>query len=123
MPERRVYEITDEGRKGAGHPGLCQFLEKPDADRSRFVAAVSLMGCLPLAEAQRALRGRASSIESVLARLEAHMRAMANSGLPEILMLEVECEQTLYTAELDWVRRLLDRLDKGELGWETTVEL
>ncbi|MEV4361809.1 PadR family transcriptional regulator [Nonomuraea sp. NPDC004186] len=121
-PERTVYEITDEGRKELV-TRLRQLLEKPDPDRRAFVAAVSLIGCLPLAEAQRALRGRAATIEGVLAGMEAHLRAMADSGLPAILMLEVECEQALYTAELGWIRGLLDRLDKGELDWETTVEM
>ncbi|MEV4114300.1 PadR family transcriptional regulator [Nonomuraea sp. NPDC049695] len=121
-PERTVYEITDEGREELA-TRLRQLLEKPDPDRRGFVAAVSLIGCLPLTEAKRALRGRTASIEGLLAGMEAHRRAIADSGLPEILMLEVECEQALYTAELDWVRRLIDRLDRGELDWETTAEL
>ncbi|MFF4620082.1 PadR family transcriptional regulator [Nonomuraea jabiensis] len=121
-PERTVYEITDEGRRELV-TRLRQLLEKPDPDRRAFVAAVSLMGCLPLPEAQRALRGRAATIEGVLAGMEAHLRAMTDSGLPAILMLEVECEQALHTAELGWIKGLLDRLDRGELDWETPVEM
>jgi hypothetical protein len=55
--------------------------------------------------------------------MEAHIKAMADSGLPEILMLEVECEQALYSAELTWVRKLLDRLDKGDLDWTAPIEM
>ncbi|NUR91768.1 MAG: PadR family transcriptional regulator [Nonomuraea sp.] len=120
-PERTVYEITDEGRQEL-ITRLRRLLETPDPDRRAFVAGISLIGCLPLHEARRALRTRAATLEGVLAGMEGHIRAMADSGLPEILMLEVECEQALHTAELDWIRKLLDRLDKGELDWVTSVE-
>ncbi|MFI7615541.1 PadR family transcriptional regulator [Nonomuraea terrae] len=121
-PERTVYEITDEGRAEL-RARLRQLLENPDPDRRVFVAAVSLIGCLPLPEAQRALRARAATIEGLVAGMEAHMRALADEGLPAILTLEVEAERALYTAELDWIRGVLDRLDKGELDWEVTVEM
>ncbi|MGN9837603.1 PadR family transcriptional regulator [Nonomuraea sp. H19] len=113
-PERTVYEITEEGRAELA-TRLRQLLEKPDPDRRAFVAAVSLIGCLPSADAQRALRGRAAAIEGTLAGMDAHLRAMAESGLPAILMLEVEYEKALYAAELDWIRGALDRLGEGEL--------
>ncbi|MGW0810474.1 PadR family transcriptional regulator [Nonomuraea sp. NPDC002799] len=121
-PERTVYEITDEGR-GELAARLRRLLEQPGSDRRTFVAAVSLMGCLPLHEAQRALRGRAATIEGVLAGMEAHLRAAAESGLPAILMLEVEYEQALHSAELAWIADVLERLDKGELDWAPPAEL
>ncbi|MGW2219386.1 PadR family transcriptional regulator [Nonomuraea sp. NPDC001684] len=120
-PERTVYEITDEGREEL-ITRLRRLLEQPDPDRRAFVAAISLIGCLPLPEAQRALRTRAATLEGTLAGMEGHIKAMRDSGLPEILMLEVECEQALHAAELAWIRRLLDRLDQGELAWTSTTE-
>ncbi|MFG2071771.1 PadR family transcriptional regulator [Nonomuraea maritima] len=121
-PERTVYEITDEGRAEL-RARLRQLLERPDPDRRAFVAAVSLLGCLPLPEARRALRARAATIEGLLAGMEAHMRAVSDTGLPAILMLEVELERALHTAELGWIEGVLDRLDRGELDWEVTVEM
>ncbi|TMR99391.1 PadR family transcriptional regulator [Nonomuraea basaltis] len=121
-PERTVYEITEEGREELV-TRLRQLLEKPDPDRRAFVAAVSLIACMRLPDAQRALRTRAATIEGVLAGMDAHIRAMADSGLPAILMLEVGYEQALHKAELDWVRDLLDRLDKGELDWAPSIEM
>ncbi|RVX46140.1 PadR family transcriptional regulator [Nonomuraea polychroma] len=121
-PERTVYEITEEGREELA-ARLKQLLERPDPDRRTFVAAVSLIGCLPLPDVQRALRGRAATIEGVLAGMDAHRRAMADSGLPAVLMLEVEYEQALHQAELDWIKDLLGRLDKGELDWATRPDM
>ncbi|MEV5557281.1 PadR family transcriptional regulator [Nonomuraea wenchangensis] len=115
-PERTVYEITDEGREELA-ARLRLLLERPDPDRRAFVAAVSLMGCLPPPETARALRARAATIEGVLAGMDAHRRAMAEDGLPAVLALELEYEQALHRAELAWLGDLLDRLDKGELDW------
>lgn len=120
-PERTVYEITEEGRQELA-TRLRRLLEQPDADRRTLVAAISLIGALQVPDAKRALRTRTASIEGTISGLEAHRRAMAESGLPEILMLEMECEQALYTAELAWLRSVLDRLDQGELDWSGTVK-
>ncbi|SEG77505.1 Transcriptional regulator PadR-like family protein [Nonomuraea solani] len=121
-PERTVYEITEEGREEL-RSRLRQLLEKPQPDRRAFVAAVSLVGCLPLSEAQGALRARAATIEGLLTGMNAHLRAAADSGLPAILTLEVELERALHAAELDWIKELLDRLDKGELDWAVSIEM
>ncbi|GAA3719453.1 PadR family transcriptional regulator [Nonomuraea antimicrobica] len=121
-PERTVYEITDEGRHEL-RTRLCHLLERPDPDRRAFVAAVSLIGCLSLDEARTALRARAATIEGTLAGMRANMSALAESGLPAILTLEVEVELALYTAELEWIKGVFDRLDKGELVWDPTVEM
>jgi DNA-binding PadR family transcriptional regulator len=120
-PERTVYEITDEGREELG-TRLRRLLERPDADRRTLMAAVSLIGALEPPDAKRALRTRTASIEGTISGLEAHRKAMADSGLPEILALEMEYDQTLYEAELAWIRTVLDRLDKGELDWTGTVK-
>ncbi|GAA3309589.1 hypothetical protein [Nonomuraea dietziae] len=81
------------------------------------MAALSLIGCLPPAEAKRALRTRAATLEGSVAGLASHRRALAESGLPEVLTLELDCPQTLQEAELAWVRGLIDRIDGGMLDW------
>lgn len=120
-PERTVYEITEEGRDELA-ARLRALLEQPDSDRRTFVAAISLVGCLPMGEAKHALRTRAATVEGSIAGIEAHMRGMAESGLPVILMLEMEYERELLMAELGWVRGVVARIDKGELDWSATVK-
>ncbi|MEU4536940.1 PadR family transcriptional regulator [Streptosporangium sp. NPDC023825] len=119
-PERTVYEITDEGRRELS-TRLRALLENPGPDRRTFTAAVSLMGTLPVPDAMRALRARAATIEGLLAGMNAHLGAMRESGLPDILMIEVDYERTLNEAELAWVRRVVARLETGELDWRGTV--
>lgn len=120
-PERTVYEITDEGRQELS-TRLRALLENPGPDRRTFTAAVSLMGTLPVPDALRALRTRGATIEGLLAGTDAHLRAMKESGLPDILMIEVDYERTLNEAELAWVRRVVARLETGELDWSGTVK-
>ncbi|GIH79851.1 PadR family transcriptional regulator [Planobispora longispora] len=119
-PERTVYEITDEGRRELA-TRLRGLLEKPGPDRRAFTAAVSLVGALPVPEALRALRVRAAAIEGLLAGMDGQLNAMKDSGLPEVLMIEVDYERALNETELAWVRRVIARLESGELDWPGTV--
>ncbi|GGV37083.1 PadR family transcriptional regulator [Actinomadura cremea] len=118
-PERTVYEITDEGRRELASR-MRALLETPGSERETFTAAVSLIGVLPMADALRSLRGRAAALEGLLAGTNGHLEAMRDSGLPELLMIEVDYERALNETELAWVRRLVARLESGELDWSST---
>ncbi|QFG20995.1 PadR family transcriptional regulator [Actinomadura sp. WMMB 499] len=120
-PERTVYEITGEGRRELA-TRLRTLLETPGPDRRTFTAAVSLVGVLPLPEALRSLRTRAAALEGTLAGTDGHLGAMRESGLPDLLMIELDYERTLTGAELDWVRALIARLESGELDWSSTTD-
>ncbi|MET8869567.1 PadR family transcriptional regulator [Nonomuraea sp. NPDC004580] len=119
-PERTVYQITGEGRRELA-TRLRSLLESPGAERRTFTAAVSLMGVLPVPDALRSLQTRAASLEGALAGLNAHLDALRASGLPEVLTVELDYERTLSEAELAWVRRLVTRLESGELTWSATL--
>ncbi|MEV4806027.1 PadR family transcriptional regulator [Nonomuraea sp. NPDC049421] len=119
-PERTVYQITGEGRRELA-TRLRALLESPGAERRTFTAAVSLMGVLPVPDALQSLRTRAASLEGALAGLNAHLDALRASGLPEVLSVELDYERTLSEAELAWVRRLVARLESGELTWSATL--
>ncbi|TYB56000.1 PadR family transcriptional regulator [Nonomuraea sp. PA05] len=119
-PERTVYEITDEGRRELA-TRLRALLESPGAERRTFTAAVSLIGVLPVPDALRALRTRAATIEGALAAMSGHLKAMRDSGLPDVLMIEVDYERAVSEAELTWLRELIARLESGELDWPSTV--
>lgn len=119
-PERTVYQITGEGRRELA-TRLRALLESPGAERRTFTAAVSLMGVLPVPDALQSLRTRAASLEGALAGLNAHLEALRASGLPEVLSVELDYERTLSEAELGWVRRLVARLESGELTWSATL--
>ncbi|WP_113702093.1 PadR family transcriptional regulator [Nonomuraea lactucae] len=120
-PERTVYEITAEGRQELA-VRLSRLLEQPDPDRRTLVAATSLIGALTVPEARRALRTRAASLQAAIDGLDTHMAAMTDNGLPEMLMLELECQRALSAAELTWVHGVLDRLESGRLAWPDEIK-
>ncbi|NRQ40550.1 PadR family transcriptional regulator [Nonomuraea sp. NN258] len=119
-PERTIYEITDEGRRELASR-LRSLLENPAHERRTFTAAVSLIGVLPVPDALRALRARAAAIDGTLTGIDGHLKALKDGGLPEVLTIELDYERALYETELAWVRRLVARLESGELGWSGIV--
>ncbi|MER6172903.1 PadR family transcriptional regulator [Streptosporangium sp. NPDC001681] len=119
-PERTVYELTDEGRAELA-TRLRRLLEQVGPDSLTFTAAISLMGCLPKAEVERALRVRAATLEGRVVAADASLKGLTESGLPPVLLLELECERALRAAELDWVRGLLVRLESGEITWTGSI--
>ncbi|GAA3549710.1 PadR family transcriptional regulator [Nonomuraea rosea] len=120
-PERTVYEITDEGRKELS-TRLRGLIEHPDPDRRTFTAAISLIGTLPVPAALRSLRSRAAAIEGLLAGMDGQLRAMKDSGLPDVLLIELDYEHALAETELAWVQRVIARLESGELDWPGTLK-
>ncbi|MFF5209832.1 PadR family transcriptional regulator [Streptosporangium sp. NPDC000396] len=119
-PERTVYEITEEGRAEL-RSRLRRLLEEPGPDTRAFLAAISLMGCLPPEEVDRCLRTRAATLRGMVVAYDAHISELAATGLPPILTLEAECDRALRAAELDWVRGVITRLQSGELGWPASL--
>ncbi|WP_327582607.1 PadR family transcriptional regulator [Nonomuraea sp. NBC_00507] len=118
-PERTIYEITDEGRHELA-TRLRALLENPGGERRVFTAAVSLIGVLPVPDALQSLRTREAALEGNLAGLNGHLRALRDSGLPDVLTIELDYERALTETELAWIRRLIARLESGELDWSGT---
>ncbi|MGC5009896.1 PadR family transcriptional regulator [Streptosporangium sp. DT93] len=116
-PERTVYELTGEGRAELA-TRLRRLLEEVGPGALAFTAALSMAGCLPPAEVERALRGRAAVLEGRVVTATETLRGLIEGGLPPILLLEVEYEHALRSAELGWVRGLLARLESGEVIWD-----
>ncbi len=115
-PERTVYRVTEEGRAELSSR-LRRLLEQPDGDTKVFLAAVSLMGCLPVPEAERALSTRAATLEGAIVAADAHIETLGGSGLPRVLVLEVEYDRAMKAAELEWVRATLAEIRSGRITW------
>ncbi|MEV4456093.1 PadR family transcriptional regulator [Microbispora sp. NPDC049633] len=117
-PERTVYRVTEEGRAELS-TRLRRLLEQPDGDTKVFLAAVSLMGCLSVPEAERALSTRAATLEGAIVAADAHIETLDGSGLPRVLVLEVEYDRAMKAAELAWVRATLAEIRSGRITWST----
>ncbi|WP_025272253.1 PadR family transcriptional regulator [Haloglycomyces albus] len=115
-PERTVYKITDDGRSDlVGR--LKSLLETVDRDSTPTVAALSLMGALPLHEAKNSLRVRADSLRELVNEADRTLAEMAEAGLPRLPALEVEFERNRDNAELTWTEQLIEHMNTGNVTW------
>jgi DNA-binding PadR family transcriptional regulator len=117
-PERTVYGLTDAGRAELVER-IRRLLEHPDPDATLFFAALSFLGCLPVAQARAALDVRRAELEH---RIDATRAALAEAAaVPRLLLVEAEYDVARLTAERDWVAGLLADLDSGRLTWPDDV--
>lgn len=115
-PERTVYRLTEAGDTEL-QDWLALLLSKPARDASPFVAALSFLGHLSPQEAVDHLDIRARDLEC---RLVAH-RAVIQNLAPQIgrlPLIEAEYVIALRQAELEWVRRIIDEINSGQLTWD-----
>ncbi len=110
-PERTVYEITEQGRQTLWR-WLATMLSDPGRDFPDFPAAVSVLMLLDPTEVARLLAARVAALEKRLEEL-----APADGPLPRLFQLEDEYQRAMISAEIDWVRALVDDLGDGRLTW------
>ena len=106
-PERTIYRITDAGRAEL-RDWARELVAKPQPERPRFKAGLSVLAVLPPEEATSALRERLAQLERVVA---AQRASLAEHGdVPRLFLVEVEYELAVREAEVAWLRGLLDEL-------------
>ncbi len=114
-PERTVYQLTDAGRE-AVHAWLREMLARPASEFPEFPAALSFIYLLEPEAAREELARRADALDAERRRLSGVLDEHADS-VPRLFLLELEYLKTAAEAELAWVRRVVDDLGAGRLGW------
>jgi DNA-binding PadR family transcriptional regulator len=117
-PERTIYAITEAGRDRL-YEMLERLLAEPTSAYSSFAAALSVMHHLSPETVASLLRRRVLALESHLVAQDRLVTNLLEGGLPRSALVEVEYEQALRRAELEWVQRLIDELEAGRLPWPT----
>ena len=113
-PERTVYTITDAGR-AATRQWLEEMLAVPKQDFPEFPAALSHAVMLPPHETLALLERRETLLTAMHQGLEAGLAATA--GMPRVISLEAEYVLATASAQLAWVRSVIDDLRTGRLSW------
>lgn len=113
-PERTVYKITDAGR-AATREWLEEMLAVPRPEFPEFPVALSHILMLTPQEALPLLERREAELSAIHVGLEAGMAAGA--GLPRVVMLESEYVLATATAQLSWLRSVIQDLRAGTLAW------
>lgn len=109
-PERVIYRITDAGRTELVE-WTRDLVARPQHERSRFVAGLSVLAVLPPDEVVSLLGQRAAALERTLAETRAQVGAV--EGLPRLFLIETEFGVAMLEAELAWVRGLRTELADG----------
>jgi DNA-binding PadR family transcriptional regulator len=113
-PDRIVYAITDAGREAA-RVWLRAMLAETGGDYPDFIAAVSILFGLDPDDARAQLERRAAQLAEALADTDAQL--LGNPDLPRLFLLEEEYRKAILTAQLSWLRDVIDDLQTGRLTW------
>ena len=118
-PERTVYAITDAGRAEL-QDWARELVAVPEAEQSRFEAALSVLGVLAPDEATELLGRRLHTLDAEIAARGAALE-QARNQVARLFLVEAEYALAIRRAEAEWVRSLLVELTDGTLpglaGW------
>ncbi len=96
-------------------------IARPHPEYASLPAAVSLIAFLPAEEATTVLDRRRTLLGQLIEEKEAARKS--GSHLPEVLLLEVDLNLTLWRAELSWLDDVARRIASEALTWDTTALL
>jgi DNA-binding PadR family transcriptional regulator len=113
-PERTIYEITDDGAREMVD-WMTELIGVPAKEYPAFMAGLSFLPALEPGEALSALHIRSDVLTVRLAGLKGAMEAARQAGLPRLFELEVEYEEQLLAAELQFVKGLIVDIESGTL--------
>jgi DNA-binding PadR family transcriptional regulator len=118
-PERTIYRLTEQGEQQM-LGWLRQMLARPVREPGQFFAALSFLPHLSPGIVLDQLGERVHLLESEIANLNSVLERM----VPEIgrlVLIEIEYEKAMRTAELAWVKSLMADLQSGKLRWDPTA--
>jgi len=113
-PERTVYKITDAGR-AATREWLAEMLAVPRQEFPEFPAALSHVMMLTPGETLALMERR----EALLAAMHEGIATglASTAGMPRVISLEAEYVLATASAQLAWVRSIIDDLRTERLSW------
>ncbi|HEX5995464.1 MAG TPA: PadR family transcriptional regulator [Jiangellales bacterium] len=114
-PERTTYRITDAGRTTL-HEWLRTMLSTPAMEYPEFPAALSFLPNLAPSDAIAALTARVARLEERLVLLDDEI-AQVTKFLPRLFVVESEYQRQVVTAELTYVRSLVEDLRAERITW------
>lgn len=117
-PERTTYAITDAGRERL-QDEVADLLSRPAAEYPSFPFAVSVASNLDRDSVRKLFAVRLQRLDEQVASMRAgHARALGHAA--EMYLLDLDYLIAMRTAEADWLRRTVERLDDETLDWKAT---
>lgn len=118
-PERTTYRITEAGR-AACLEWVKTMIARPKPEYPQFLAGLASMAALTTDAAERSLGERATAVEQEIAGYEEALSEVRDA-LPRIVLVETEYLIAVRTAELTWLRGILEDLRSGALHWDEAM--
>jgi DNA-binding PadR family transcriptional regulator len=112
-PERTTYEVTDAGAETMRR-WLTTMLPAPAREFPEFPVALALIAILAPSTVRELLEQRAAAQQERLAEL----REQAPPGMPRLFLIEDEYRAAMLTAEIGWLRSVIDDLASGRFTWD-----
>ncbi len=114
-PERTVYVLTEAGLDEV-QDWIRELLARPVREYPQFTAALAFMYGLEKREVIELLRQRVIELEATVAAIAVKSTAAIDTyAVPRLFLIEVEYTRAMLTAEIDWVRDLVEQLLTGDL--------
>ena len=114
LPERTVYSLTDTGAVEL-RDWLSELIATPRRDYSAFEAGLSFLPALPPDRARELLNARAEQLERESTNRKGSRGLLGSTEVPRLFWIEEEYRDALRTAELTYIRQLLNDIDNGHL--------
>ena len=115
-PERTIYEMTPLGRRTLDK-WLRAMLATPAREFPEFPAALAFLPVLTPDRARAALGQRLDVLTARVAEIDSQLKE-ALKRVPRLFLVELEYQHAVAAAELHYVRRLVEDLEKGRLTWD-----
>jgi len=114
LPERTVYSLTDAGAAEM-RDWLSELIAIPTRDYTALEAGLSFLPALPPDRARQLLTARAEQLERESANREGSRGLLGSTDVPRLFWIEEEYRDALRTAELTYIRQLLNDIDTNNL--------
>ncbi|TWS19235.1 PadR family transcriptional regulator [Tsukamurella asaccharolytica] len=117
-PERTTYAITATGRERL-QDTVADLLAEPAEEYPSFPLAVSEAHNLDRDRVRELFAARLRRLDADVAAMRAgHARALGHTA--EVHLLDLDYLIAMRTAEADWLRRTVERIDDETLEWKAT---
>jgi DNA-binding PadR family transcriptional regulator len=117
-PERTTYEVTEAGAETMRR-WLTEMLPAPAREFPEFPVALALLAVLGPDTVRELLIRRVKAQEERLTAL----REQAPPGLPRLFLIEDEYRAAVLTAEITWLKGVVDDLATGRFTWDLELVL
>lgn len=115
-PERTTYAITDDGRTAlVSH--IREILRAPVNEFPSLTLALAESHNVPAGAVCADLREHLAVSEQEVDDLECIIRTARSRGVDEAYWITADYIRHMNLAQQEWIRGLIDRLEKGDLPW------